>query len=50
MESIGTCDRVAPVARSPLDSARGRRKVRIHSTHPTHPPSPSSDGGFQVRK
>lgn len=28
MEAIGTADRVAPVARSPLDSARGRRKHR----------------------
>lgn len=26
MEAIGTADRVAPIARSPLDSARGRRK------------------------
>jgi hypothetical protein len=39
MESIGTDTRVAPIARSPLDSARGRR--RPHSkgwqTHtPTH--------------
>ena len=25
MEAIGTRDRVAPIARSPLDSARGRR-------------------------
>jgi hypothetical protein len=25
MESIGTDTRVAPIARSPLDSARGRR-------------------------
>jgi hypothetical protein len=31
MEAIGTEDRVAPIARSPLDSARGRRKHRaIH--------------------
>lgn len=28
MEAIGTADRVAPIARSPLDSARGRRKYR----------------------
>ena len=28
MEAIGTEDRVAPIARSPLDSARGRRKHR----------------------
>jgi hypothetical protein len=28
MEAIGTGDRVAPIARSPLDSARGRRKHR----------------------
>jgi hypothetical protein len=47
MESIGTCDRVAPVARSPLDSARGRRRKR---SLPTHPPSPSSEGGFPVAR
>lgn len=34
MEAIGTEDRVAPIARSPLDSARGRRKQRIYTYAP----------------
>jgi hypothetical protein len=33
MEAIGMGNRVAPIARSPLDSARGRRKYRrVHTS------------------
>jgi hypothetical protein len=32
MEAIGMGNRVAPIARSPLDSARGRRKHRRPTT------------------
>lgn len=39
MEAIGTEDRVAPIARSPLDSARGRRKRPVY----THAPVVKSD-------
>jgi hypothetical protein len=48
MDSIGIADRVAPIARSPLDSARGRRKFRALSYVPVTPPA-SPVGGFGVK-
>jgi len=41
MEAIGIADRVAPIARSPLDSARGRRKYRY--TYVIHLLPPNAD-------
>jgi hypothetical protein len=50
MESIGTPVRIAPIARSPLDSARGRRRRHTrYNTMPLIPPTSNSCEAIQVK-
>ncbi len=49
MDSIGTEDYIAPIARSPLDAARGRRRRRLLN-YPAASPAVNQQGESQHKK